>query len=574
MRTSAKIVFGLYDITAKDDSNLSIDDKQTFSDLDELKQDNVNEIKYATLEKNYFNLDGSKVLLEYNAKAQGIGLWSKSMSDSKGLFQKPPTLLITFSQVHSSNGITFQFSEDNYCNDLNIKFYNNDTLLKDLSFTPNESTFFCSEIVENYNKLIITFKKTNNPYRYLKLINIVYGQNRVFTPSEITSANILEEIDPLSNEISINTLEFSIFSRDEAFNMLNPKGIYKLLQSRQMFRVYEMNDGIEMDMGTFYLDEWKNETEAISNMKAIDLIGLLDKTTYYGGIFYDEQVDIILIRILETANMDEHTITFDDDNLRKIHLSGYIPICTHREAIQQVLFSAGLVADCSRSKKIKIYKLKDSNVKNIPYDRKKQDSETVELNDIVTGVQVTSHQYLYNTNNQVYSEKKELYNADLEVGEHFIKFSEPVYGIAVEGATLLDFSCAYAKVNVTTKGNVKIEGYEYYHVTKVYESKIEVKDNDKENILQVTDATLISDNNAQEVADRILNYYQNTYKMNVDFKIEDESISDTVIVDTLYNQKLKGNIKKMDIDLTGGFIASSTIIGSLYKEESNENTNN
>ena len=33
-------------------------------------------------------------------------------------------------------------------------------------------------------------------------------------------------------------------------------------------------------------------------------------------------------------------------------------------------------------------------------------------------------------------------------------------------------------------------------------------------------------------------------------------------------------IKKMDIDLTGGFIASSTIIGSLYKEESNENTNN
>lgn len=574
MRTSAKIVFGLYDITAKDDSNLSIDDKQTFSDLDELKQDNVNEIKYATLEKNYFNLDGSKVLLEYNAKAQGIGLWSKSMSDSKGLFQKPPTLLITFSQVHSSNGITFQFSEDNYCNDLNIKFYNNDTLLKDLSFTPNESTFFCSEIVENYNKLIITFKKTNNPYRYLKLINIVYGQNRVFTPSEITSANILEEIDPLSNEISINTLEFSIFSRDEAFNMLNPKGIYKLLQSRQMFRVYEMNDGIEMDMGTFYLDEWKNETEAISNMKAIDLIGLLDKTTYYGGIFYDEQIDIILIRILETANMDEHTITFDDDNLRKIHLSGYIPICTHREAIQQVLFSAGLVADCSRSKKIKIYKLKDSNVKNIPYDRKKQDSETVELNDIVTGVQVTSHQYLYNTNNQVYSEKKELYNADLEVGEHFIKFSEPVYGITVEGATLLDFSCAYARVNVTTKGNVKIEGYEYYHVTKVYESKIEVKDNDKENILQVTDATLISDNNAQEVADRILNYYQNTYKMNVDFKIEDESISDTTIVDTLYNQKLKGNIKKMDIDLTGGFIASSTIIGSLYKEESNENTNN
>ena len=371
MRTYAKIVFGLYDVTAKDDAQLTANDKQTFCTLDELQEENVNEVKYATLEKNYFNLDGSKVLLDYTSRATGTGLWSKSMSDSKGLFQTPPTLVINFSQSHSSNGLTFQFSEDNYCSDLNIKYYNGSTLIKDLNFTPNKSTYFCSEIVENYNKIVITFKKTNNPYRYLKLINIIYGQNRVFEPSEITSANILEEIDPLSNEISINTLEFSIFSRDESFNMLNPKGIYKLLQSRQMFKVYEMNDGIEMDMGTFYLDEWKNETEAISNMKAIDLIGLLDKTTYYGGIFYDEQVDIILIRILETANMDEHTITFDDDNLRKIHLSGYIPICTHREAIQQVLFSAGLVADCSRSKKIKIYKLKDSNIKNIPYSRKK-----------------------------------------------------------------------------------------------------------------------------------------------------------------------------------------------------------
>ena len=62
--------------------------------------------------------------------------------------------------------------------------------------------------------------------------------------------------------------------------------------------------------------------------------------------------------------------------------------------------------------------------------------------------------------------------------------------------------------------------------------------------------------------------------MNVEFKIDDESISDTAIVETLYNQKLKGNIKKLDIDLTGGFIANASIVGSLYEEETNENTNN
>ena len=576
MRTSTKIIFGLYDLTAKNDSTLTAEDKQSFSNLEELKLDTVNEIKYATLEKNYFNLDGTKELMNFDNIGSGVGLWSKSMSDNQGSFSSPPTLIITFLSPHSSNGLTFHFSEDNYCSDLNIKYYNGDTLIKDLNFTPNQSTYFCNEIVQNYNKIIVTFNKTSIPYRYLKLINIVYGQNRVFQPEEIMSANILEEIDPLSNEISINTLEFSIFSRDESFNMLNPKGVYKLLQTRQIFRVYETNGDKEINMGTFYLDEWKNETESISNMKAIDLIGLLDKTTYYGGIFFNESVITIIDNILTSANMDEHTVTYEDEEsmntINQIRLSGYIPICKHREALQQVLFAAGLVADCSRNEKIKIYKLKDLNVKNITYNRKKQDSESVELNDIVTGVQVTSHQYLYNTNTQVYSEKKELYNADLTVGEHFIKFSEPVYGITISGATLVDIGCAYVKINVTTNGNVKIEGYEYYHVTKVYESKLtDLLDSDKENILQVTDATLVSDSNAKEVADRILNYYQKTYKMSVDFKIEDESISDTAIVETLYNQKLKGNIKKLDIDLTGGFLATASIVGSLYEEEQNEN---
>ena len=57
MRTYAKIVFGLYDVTAKDDAQLTANDKQTFCNLDELQEENVNEVKYATLEKNYFNLD-------------------------------------------------------------------------------------------------------------------------------------------------------------------------------------------------------------------------------------------------------------------------------------------------------------------------------------------------------------------------------------------------------------------------------------------------------------------------------------------------------------------------------------
>lgn len=575
MRTQAKIIFGLYDLTAKEDSSLNTSDKQNFSNLEELKQDIVKETKYATLENNFFNLDGSKILLNSDV-GTGIGLCSKSMSDKTGIFENSPNLIINFETEHSSNGITFQFSEDNYCNDLNIKFYNNDTLLEDMDFQPNESTYFCSVIVQKYNKLEITFRKTHIPYRYLKLINIIYGQNKVFEPNEIVSANILEEVNLLSDEVSINTFEFSIYSRDEAFNMLNPKGVYKLLQTRQMFKVYETNEDKEIDMGTFYLDEWKNETEAISNMKAIDLIGVMDKTTFYGGIYYNKPVFNIITEIIDSANIRPKYIEIDEE-LKTIILSGHIPICTHREALQQVLFVIGAVADCSRSDKIKIYKVNESslNLQKISYSRKKQDSEIVELNDIVTGVQTTAHKYLYNTDSQIYSEQEELFNNELDVGEQFITFSDPVYGIDVTGSNIHvdELNCNYIKLTIYQKTNVLVTGYKYKHVTQVYESKINDDNSDKENILKVTDATLIDVTNAQEIADRILKFYQKTYKLSVDFKLNDEQIGDVAIVETLYNQKLKGNINKLDIDLTGGFVASTTITGSLYEEENNEETN-
>lgn len=51
MKTKTQIEFGFIDVTAKSDSQLSITDKQDFVDLEDLKQNDIEEIKYATLEK-------------------------------------------------------------------------------------------------------------------------------------------------------------------------------------------------------------------------------------------------------------------------------------------------------------------------------------------------------------------------------------------------------------------------------------------------------------------------------------------------------------------------------------------
>ena len=52
--------------------------------------------------------------------------------------------------------------------------------------------------------------ETNRPGRYLKLAGIDYGVYLHFSGDEIIKARVLEECDPLSAEISINTLNLTL----------------------------------------------------------------------------------------------------------------------------------------------------------------------------------------------------------------------------------------------------------------------------------------------------------------------------------------------------------------------------
>ena len=59
MATSARISFGIFDVTAKADSTPAATDKQPWVNINDLKQDELTQPTYATLEGNQFILDGT-----------------------------------------------------------------------------------------------------------------------------------------------------------------------------------------------------------------------------------------------------------------------------------------------------------------------------------------------------------------------------------------------------------------------------------------------------------------------------------------------------------------------------------
>ncbi len=553
MRSSVSLTFGLFDTTAKSDSALSSQDRQPFVNLDELKTEEVTpSIKTATLEDNLFLLDGSYQPFPDTPAGEFWGWWSSTMSGADGVFLVPPALTISFTEPHSSMGVTFRFdtATGDTVSHLKITWKDADgnTLIAK-EFWPDSAVYLASCKVENYYQIVVEALATSKPYRYAKVEWIGYGAELTFGGNEVVSANLLEELDPLSNEITVNTLDFTLHSKAADFSMLNPQGMFSLLQQRQPIKAKEQVNGSVIPLGTFYLDEWESDTENKVKFTAVDWIGVLDQSTCLGGVYENVPATTILTEILGEAPYSL------DSTLQSAALTGYLAICTRREALQQVAFALGAVVDCSRGDQIKIYPPPERPSSLIGWNRK-FDGGKLKLEPAVTGVDVIAHKYIPD------AEVKELYKDALAPGSYTVTFDSPAHSLTITGGTITASGANYASITVAEEGEVTISGKGYTDSTQVVSKRQEpLPSGIQENTLRVEGATLISAANAKAAADRIFEYHQNRFTNEITILPAAETVGDMVVVQSYRNEKLRGVIESLEYDLTGGWRAKAKVRG-------------
>ena len=361
----------------------------------------------------------------------------------------------------------------------------------------------------------------------------------------------LEEIDLTSSELSINTLDFTVHSDSDEFNIFNPQGIYNTLQKKQQISVVGTVNGIEHNKGTFYLDEWKSEENKMMSLSTVDAIGIMDKTYFKGGIYSDIKADELIETVMNDAGFS-YTI---DDALTDVKLSGWLPYCTHREALQQIVIAIGAYVSTGDTIKIKAQPdLQNDYVYTLDKNRKHTGTK-VNLKTYVTGVNVTEHNYEQKTSIE------QLYKVTLEAGTKEIVFNEPVSVSYVSGATLTESGANYCIVNVPSKCEVIIKGYKYDDNTQIISARVENIDaGEKENILSITNATLITSSNSKAVADRVLNLYKSRIEQELTFTLNNEIVGGVANVEVLDNIYKKGIITKLETDLVNGFVTKAVIV--------------
>lgn len=569
MRASARVVLNLVDVTAKEDGEYASNDIYNLCDISLLdNEDNYTTKKYATCEQDMFLLDGSYTLMD-SPKSNDFCYWSNSLSDENGKFKSNPTITRQFEATHSSAGITLTF-DSNYplpkLMKISLYDYEN-TLLNELEFTPSEwYNYFVSLRTNDYKKMVIEFKEAK-PYQRIRLKSIVYGQTLEYSEESdknLSSATLLENTNMYSIEIPISTSSIKLIDTDELFNITNPEGLYSMLQERQKVEIYEKlsNEMSERLMAVHYIKEWQTENGNASTFDCQDIVGLLDGGSFKGNLYDGVKAGDIVKEIFDDFGFTKYEL---DEQLASNELYGVIKPCTHREALQQVMFAINGCVDTSRSETITLRKVSKNKHTTISNDREFLSPQyTITQTNFVSGVEVTAHNYIkdYNTS--------QAYSGTLSSGTYEVTFSEPFdkENLIATNCEILSCGNFYATIEVPTSDEVKIEGYKYTDYTSLYLVQSDnLPSGTKPKINQISDATLVSKSNARIIARNLYEYYQYRLEHSLNIICEDERIGTFSQIQTPNGNMTSMLINELDIELTKGFIASVSGVGYALRKK-------
>lgn len=397
-------------------------------------------------------------------------------------------------------------------------------------------------------------------------VTVEFGSEpTTFTGAEIKSARIVEQIDPVSVELPINTLELRLFSAAGDFSIIDPSGFYANLKYKEPLDVYENFGAGNVFMGRFYLDKWESISENEAVFEASDAIGVLESKTCLGweipNGFLD--TDVIIDRIETETGL---TITLDA-SLAGISISGWVPVTTYREALKQFCFLMRAHATCARSSVITIVPMEIlwaySTYDHVITAAQKGLGQPLKLLPFVTSVEVDSH---FHTTDFV---NKQVFSGELSAGTHRVIFDTPkrCNSATITGATDVTAIDAvnYIDLSVPTTGTVTLEVADFVDSIKTVSVSGTVPAGTQPNIIKIADAFMVSgnpltDTRPENVAQWVYDYYQRRYLQKAKFYGLQVVTGDSVLI-AAQSGWIGGIIERMEIDLAGGFVSQVEIVG-------------
>lgn len=276
-----------------------------------------------------------------------------------------------------------------------------------------------------------------------------------------------------------------------------------IFQKKQPVEAYNGNDLI----GVYYIDKGERTGRLDMSFTCTDKIGLLDLEQYTGGLWLtDTPLTTVLSDVFGDISIFEIDSVFANSTLR-----GYIPPGKKREALQHIVFALGAVVDTSGSEYIKIFPLPyNAPVEISP--KKTYTGGKVTTSDTVTAVEVTSFEITEETPAN---------------GDKSIEFNEVKYKY-IPNVVRVD------NPDTVTSDPVNVKKFD-----KCY---------------------LVNSGNAQQIADRLMEYYKKRDKYSFKHVMDGQEVGHQYSAQLPWGGTPNGIITKMTVTTSNIMVSDTEMI--------------
>lgn len=325
-----QITYHASDDKAQSDAIASSGSQVVFSDVSDITDlDNLPSAKYATGELNLWILDGSCDILPSSEPYKNAGYVSlENVSD-----ENHPIVTFSFSKTHEEKipGITIVWSElfNEYATSFKVSAYNGSSLLQENQIDDNTSVESSVDFeITGYDSIVIEILSWCVPNHRARIEQVEFGQRVRFNKEDLLSYSHESKRDPISGQLSKDSISFSVNNSDQKWNPINPGGLYQYLYERQaVFVKYGMELDGETEWingGKFYLSNWNTPSNGITaSFEARDALVFLSDSPYTGrksGTLYEmcydalELLDVTGISYFINENLKNYSTDFSSSN--------------------------------------------------------------------------------------------------------------------------------------------------------------------------------------------------------------------------------------------------------------------
>lgn len=478
---------------------------------------------YATLEKGLWTLDGSRKLL--GAVPENMGWWSAVCSDEDGFLNPVPRITLVLPVPYTSTGFTFTFAPQTgqWCSHIYVRWFNGQNKITEGDYYPDAPCWTLNNTVESFDRVEIDLLKTNRPIQLAKLRRIEIGRTILFEGDELLSVGMVNEVDPSLCVLSADTMTVELIDNYD-----------RELIPQENQRMELVVDGVVR--GVQYIVSSSRESRSRFKISCQSVIGLLEDT-FLGGIFREIPLAELVNRIVPNFKTDFSPLFADTT------VSGYLPVCSQREALQQIGFAVGAVISTQSGDGIRFLDV-PAVTSGVFRESDIFLGGSVKTSPRVAKVMVYAHSYKKDDLLTTVVNEEEIHGTDV-----LITFDKPHHDYRITGGTITGSGENW--ITVTADGIVTVEakGYDHISIPHVRRNSAAVA-REQSNFVAVSDVTLVGEHNAEAALDRLFSVYQLRQTTQQRVAVNGQKAGDLVASMTPWGVQTRGFISSMDSRFT------------------------